>query len=113
MDGMPDNRRITRKLGSPQRMADQNDAGSSIFFVGGEAPSKFWMNAECRQQVPRNDFGIYLDRTLQARQRKHVVVIGNQVIERVVLRAPVEEIRIRNGSGMRIARVDGFGFNQA
>src|SRR5882724_3770506 len=78
-------RRIGTELRSPQGMADQGDAGAYLLFVRGKPPSKFRMNAKRGQKIPRYDLGIQLNGSLQSCQRKQIVVVADQVIERVIL----------------------------
>src|SRR5256885_5216740 len=94
-------------------MADQGDASTDLLFVCGKPPSKFRMNAKRRQEIPGDDLGIQLNRSLQSCQRKQIVVIADQVIERTILRAPVKKIRIGNIDELWIVRVHRLSLDQA
>src|ERR1700722_17461243 len=105
VNSTPDDRLVGGELRLPQRVTDENHSRSRFLFIRSESAAKFRTDSERRDQIPGHYLRIHAQRPLLSRQNVGTVVIGNQMFERVVLRAPIKEIGIAYVIGLRIVRV--------
>ena len=94
-DGASHDAGIAAELTLPQGVAEHHHVGSRRFFRGQKPAPQLGLDAECREQVPGHHFAVELLGLPHPGQHHVRVARSHQVIEDVVLRPKVEEVRVR------------------
>jgi hypothetical protein len=93
-DGPPDNRRIGSELLLPKAVADNRHSLSRRLLFGPKTASRERSHTENVEQIPGDDLRRDIDRFARPAQPQAGFVIAHQIIERRVLLAKFEELRI-------------------
>ena len=94
-DGASHDAGIAAELTLPQGVAEHHHVGSRRFFRWQKTAPQLRLDSECREQVPGHHFAVELLGLPHAGQHHVRVARSHQVIEDVVLRTKVEEVRVR------------------
>src|SRR5437660_4945246 len=75
-------------------MTDEGNACAPFFFLLRESPAQLRTDTEHGKQIPGDDLPVELHCPRYAGQRERFVMVGNRMLESVILPPPVEELRI-------------------
>src|SRR6266516_1224616 len=93
-------------------MTDEGNACAPFLFQLRKSPAQLRTDTEHGKQIPGNDLSVELHRPRHAGQRERLVMVGNQMVEGVVLPPPVEEFRIRYATRLDHAAIGPLHFDE-
>src|SRR6266567_3695265 len=93
-------------------MTDEGNARAPFFFLLRKSPAQLRTDTERGKQIPGDDLPVELHRPRYAGQGERLVMVGNQMLESVVLPPPVEELRIGYPTWLDDAAIGPLHFDQ-